>query len=107
MLALTTAYQEHSVVNWVTKVEELEELFRARAIELTRGPEDKVPSGKALLLASQELSERWNQHKGILVLKKGSVWQYPKATALKSKGETTKGGKSKGKGAVGKGKIPK
>ena len=99
VLALTTAYQEHSVVNWVTKVEEL---FRARAIELTRGPEGRVPWGKALLLVSQELSERWNQHKDILVLKKGHVWQHPKATTLKRKGEATKGGKSKGKGGAGK-----
>ena len=97
VLALTTAYQQHSVVNWVAKVEEL---FRARAIELTRGPEDKVPWGKALLLASQELAERWNQHKDILMLHKGSVWQQPKAMALKDKDETTKGGKSKGKGGA-------
>ena len=76
VLALTTAYQEHSMVNWVAKVEEL---FLARAIELTRGPEDKVPWSKALPLASQELAERWNQHKDIFMLRKGSVWQQPKA----------------------------
>ena len=101
VLGLTTAYQEHSVVNWVTKVEEL---FRARAIELTSGPEDKVPWCKALLLASQELSERWNQHKDILVLNQGSVLQHPKALALKDKDVTTKGSKSKSKGSTGKGK---
>ena len=88
VLALTTAYQEHSVVNWVTKVEEL---FSARAIEVTRVPEDKVPWGKALLLASQELSYRWNQHKDILLLHKGSVWLHPKAMTPKGKGEATKG----------------
>ena len=101
MLGLATAYQEHSVVNWVTKVEEL---FRARAIELTRGSEDKVTWGKAVLLASQELSERWNQHQDILVLNQESVLQHPKALALKDKDVTTKGSKSKGKGSTGKGK---
>ena len=38
------------------------------------------------------------------MLHKGSVWQQPKAMALKDKDETTKGCKSKGKGGAGGGK---
>ena len=102
VLGLTTAYQEHSVVNWVKKVEER---FRAPATDLTRGPEDKVPWGKALLLASQQLSERWNQHKDILVLNQGSVLRHPKALALKDKDVTTKGASLKVKAVLAKGKT--
>ena len=54
---------EHSVVSWLTRVEED---FRGKAVELTRTPASSIPWGVALLRAQAEQISKWEQRRYLL-----------------------------------------
>lgn len=64
---------EESVVHYVSTVEEC---FRARAVELTRGQE-QLTWGKALLQAQRDLASKWAESSSLLVSRRNNNAQRP------------------------------
>ena len=86
------AYSETSVIACVAAVEES---FRAKAIELVRGPVVKYPFGLALLEAQRQLAGKWEQRRDLMYANQTRARPTKLAPTQPSK---TPEGKSKGSG---------
>ena len=87
------AYSETSVIAYVAAVEES---FRAKAIELVRGPVIKYPFGLALLESQRQLAGKWEQRRDLMYANQTRASTNNKPAPLQP--SKTPKGKSKGLG---------